>query len=200
MSTRSTPATALLRLFADHGAQPPVVIAPGLTWVVGDEGRGKTRLLRALAAEVALAELPHREGPAARAGAVAWFDPAATGLPDEPDPSVEAVLAAAAARYPHFSADACADLFDELALDSHRHKRLSMLSAGSRRKVWMVAALAAGAPVTLLDQPFAALDARSTAALRALLAQVAGHPRRAWVVADYGLPPGLAPDAVIDLG
>lgn len=181
------------------GADWQLDIRPGLTWICGDEGRGKTLLLRMLAGDPAVPPAC-REGPAAVPAGVAWFDPAATGLPGQSDPTADAVLQAAARHHPHFSVEACADLMDDLQLQAHRGKRLSMLSAGSRRKVWLTAALAAGAPVTLLDQPFAALDGRSVALLRELLASVAVHPRRAWVVADYTVPPDVTPDQRIDLG
>ena len=66
-----------------------------------------------------------------------------------------------------------------------------MLSTGSRRKVWLAAAFASGAALTLLDQPFAALDKVSMGVITELLQEAAGHPERAWVVADYVAPPGV---------
>ena len=89
---------------------------------------------------------------------------------------------------------------DGLSLAPHLDKTLAMLSTGTRRKVLLVAALAADAPVTLLDQPFMALDRPSIDYLLALLAEAARHPRRAWVVADYVAPPGVALAGVIELG
>ena len=71
-----------------------------------------------------------------------------------------------------------------LSLAPHLDKTLTMLSTGTRRKVLMAAALAAEAPVTLLDQPFKALDRPSIDYLLALLAEAARHPCRAWVMAD----------------
>ncbi len=69
---------------------------------------------------------------------------------------------------------------------------MHMLSAGSRRKVGLVAAAASGAALTLLDTPFAALDVASGRVLAELLAEAADDAGRAWVVADHGLPPALA--------
>ena len=66
-----------------------------------------------------------------------------------------------------------------------------MLSAGSRRKLGLVAAAASDARLTLLDQPYAALDARSARLLSELLAEAAQDPHRAWVLADYALPAAL---------
>lgn len=51
------------------------------------------------------------------------------------------------------------DLIEARDLHSHLGKKLSMLSAGSRRKVALVGLLASGATVTCLDQPFADYEA-----------------------------------------
>jgi ABC-type multidrug transport system ATPase subunit len=78
-----------------------------------------------------------------------------------------------------------------------------MLSSGTRRKLGLVEAVASGAGLTLLDGPFAALDAPSRRWLVDLLDAAARQCSRAWVVADHAWPPGLADDAgiaVVDLG
>jgi ABC-type Mn2+/Zn2+ transport system ATPase subunit len=75
-----------------------------------------------------------------------------------------------------------------------------MLSTGTKRKVWLAAAFASGAAVTLLDEPFAALDKTSIGLVIALLQEAAQHPTRAWVVADYAPPQGVALALTIDLG
>lgn len=74
-----------------------------------------------------------------------------------------------------------------------------MLSTGSRRKVGLVAALASGATVTLLDQPFAALDASAIRRLQAFLAQLGQNPVRAWLIADYVKPDHLPLASVLEL-
>jgi energy-coupling factor transporter ATP-binding protein EcfA2 len=74
-----------------------------------------------------------------------------------------------------------------------------MLSTGSKRKVWVAAAFAAGAAHTLLDDPFAALDQPSIRFVLGLLQEVASDPMRAWLVADYQAPAGLSLASVIDL-
>ena len=70
-------------------------------------------------------------------------------------------------------------------MTTHLDKRLHMLSTGSRRKVMVAAALASGAAVTLLDQPFAALDRKSIRVIHGFLQEAAGHASRAWIVADH---------------
>jgi energy-coupling factor transporter ATP-binding protein EcfA2 len=75
-----------------------------------------------------------------------------------------------------------------------------MHSTGSKRKVWLIAALASGATLTLLDEPFAALDKASIRSILAQLKEAAQHASRAWVVADYEAPPGVAMAHTIYLG
>lgn len=80
------------------------------------------------------------------------------------------------------------------------NKQLYMFSAGSKRKVWLAAAFASGAAVTLLDEPFAALDKASIGFVVELLEDAADHPERAWVIADYEAPGDVRLASVIDLG
>lgn len=174
-------------------------LRPGLTLLRGGEGRGKTSLLRLLAGEL----LPGggqllRRLPAA--GAL-WYERPQDEAHDEA--VAEAWLAERRARFPPWRDDLAQALVEALGLGEHLGKRMSMLSAGSRRKVGLVGAAASGAALTLLDQPWAALDARSGRVLRELLAEAADDPRRAWVVADYARPAELAEVAwagLIDLG
>jgi ABC-type taurine transport system ATPase subunit len=49
----------------------------------------------------------------------------------------------------------------------------------------LVLALASGAAVTLLDQPFAALDFGSIRIIKEFLSDAATHTSRAWIVADH---------------
>lgn len=142
-------------------------ILPGLNAVVGDEGSGKTRLLRALCE--------------AHADAL-WLD---LRLPEHDEHTPEAVWAQLQARCPHWNEALRTELSESLQLQDHLGKRLFMLSAGSRRKVGLVALLASGTPLTCLDQPYAALDLASISVLREFLGDMAEHPSRAWVVADY---------------
>jgi energy-coupling factor transporter ATP-binding protein EcfA2 len=70
-------------------------------------------------------------------------------------------VARTAQRYPAWNAALLADLTEALDLTPHLEKPLYMLSTGSKRKVWLAAALASGATLTLLDEPFAAPDKSS---------------------------------------
>ena len=142
-------------------------ILPGLNAVTGDEGSGKTRLLRELSESCS---------------DVLWLD---LRLPEHDEQTPEQVWAQLQARCPLWSAELQTELAQALQLQDHLGKSLFMLSAGSRRKVALVGLLASGMAVTCLDQPYAALDLASVRVMREFLEDMAEHPSRAWVVADY---------------
>jgi ABC-type multidrug transport system ATPase subunit len=165
---------------------------PGLHWVCGDEGSGKTSLLRLLAGD-----LPALKGIVDRPpGGVFWVD--LKGSEHDQTP-VQACWDRLQALYPNWQHALKQDLIEALDMERHRHKPLFMLSTGSRRKVMLVAALASGASVTLLDQPFVSLDHVSVRAIKDFLSDAAAHPSRAWIVADYEVPQDLTPNSVLDL-
>lgn len=187
-------------LFADWSA----VVMAGVTLVQGGDGVGKSTLLRLLAGDLPL------QGGQLRANGVAWSEAPADYRQqvfwvDVRSHASDALTPgecfdALARRYPTFRAHLLGDLVDGLSLTPHLQKRLFMLSAGSRRKVWLAAAFASGAAVTLLDEPFAALDAPSIRFLSALLNEAAKDTARAWLVADYQPPAGVALSQTLDLG
>jgi ABC-type multidrug transport system ATPase subunit len=165
---------------------------PGLHWVCGDEGSGKTSLLRLLAGD-----LPAIRGSVERPpGGVFWADLKGS---EHDQTTVQACWDQLQALYPNWQDTLAQDLIEALDMERHRHKPLFMLSTGSRRKVMLVAALASGASVTLLDQPFVSLDHVSVRVIKDFLSDAAEHPSRAWIVAVYEVPEGLAPASVLDL-
>lgn len=164
----------------------------GVHAICGDEGTGKTTLLRLLTGD-----LPALDGRViVPNGGVFWVD---LQGPEHDQATVQACWDALRPRYPQWNDALLQDLAEELDMDQHREKRLEMLSTGSRRKVMVIAALASGATVTLLDQPFAALDLRSIRAIQEFLNEAAEHPSRAWIVADYEAPSGVPLTSVLCL-
>lgn len=157
--------------------EPGLVLCrvPGLTWLIGDEGTGKTTCLLRWAASLEVA---------------ARFAPDDQGLPQDSEGVADYFLRQLQ-RYPTWSLSLQNDLTAEFGLTPHLGKQVYMLSAGTRRKLYLVAAFAAQAPLTLLDQPFAALDKPSIALLHELLQEAAQDTQRAWVVADYEVPSAL---------
>lgn len=180
-----------------------ICIAPGVTSVRGDESSGKTTLLRLMAGD-----LPVQAGrlrinssdllrdPVAYRAQVFWADPRSTAL-DQITP-VD-YFKSLPPRYAFFDPKMLDELVDRFSLLEHQHKPMYMLSTGSKRKVWLAAAFSSGAPVTLLDEPFAALDKASILVVKTLLNNAAAHPARAWVLADYEAPDDVTLAATIDL-
>lgn len=165
---------------------------PGVSWVCGDEGKGKTTLLRLLAGDVK----PAAGHVVAPEGGVFWVD---LQNPAHDANTVQTCWDTLRAQHPHWNEEVLSDLVDALNMNEHREKQLQMLSAGSRRKVMVIAALASGATITLLDQPFAALDFGSIRIIQDFLYEAAEHPGRAWIVADYTAPADVPLASVLNL-
>ena len=153
----------------------------GLVAITGDEGTGKTKLLRRLCEQ--LIESNKEVGSPAL-----WLD---LSLPAQDAETPAQVWSTIRQTCPYWNSPLQQDLIEALSLSPHLDKTLSMLSTGSRRKVALVGLLASGATVTCLDQPFTALDAASIRVIRDFLLDVADHPTRTWVVADYEADPRL---------
>ncbi|WP_370654629.1 ATP-binding cassette domain-containing protein [Rhodoferax sp.] len=186
-------------LFAGLSANIP----PGVTLVRGGDGSGKTTLLRLLAGELP-ADAGQIKVNNVATGALSddwrrqvfWTDPRSSAF-DQMTPV--GYFLALHRPYPGFDDQLLGDLTDGLSLAPHLDKPLYMLSTGSKRKVWLAAAFASGAAVTLLDEPFAALDKTSINFVLELLKEAADHPARAWVIAHYEAPPDVPLAAIIDL-
>ena len=178
-----------------------LTLAPGVSLVQGDAG--KTTLLRLMAADLRAQAGRFRingialdEQPALYRQQLFWMDPQSTAF-DQMTPND--YFKAARAQYPAFDDALTRALVEPFSLTPHQDKPLFMLSSGSKRKVWITAAFASGAALTLLDEPFAALDQASICVVRALLANAATDLARATVIAHYESPPGVTLSKTIDL-
>ena len=186
-------------LFSDWSAS----ITPGLTLVRGGDGSGKSTLLRLLAGELPaqagklqLNQASLREQPLAYRQQLFWADPRSCAL-DQITPLD--YVHSLQRLYPGLNETLWGELSQGLALAPHLDKPLYMLSTGSKRKVWLAAAFAAGAALTLLDEPFAALDQASIGLVLELLQDAARDPSRAWVLAHYEAPLDVPLVQTIDL-
>jgi hypothetical protein len=102
-------------------------------------------------------------------------------LPGLDERTPQPVWAALATRCPRWSAALLQDLAAALRLQPHLGKTLSMLSTGTRCKVALAGLLAAGATLTCLDQPYAALDMAAWAQHQQRADLLAGEPALAHV-------------------
>jgi ABC-type multidrug transport system ATPase subunit len=187
-------------LFTDWSVHIPA----GLSLVCGGDGSGKTTLLRLLAGDLrAHAGVLQANGVRLQDGAglyqqqVCWLDPRSTAF-DQITP--REYFKPLALRFAKFDALVLPDLLEGLSLVPHLDKSIYMLSTGTRRKVWLAAAFASGAAVTLLDEPFAALDQSAIAFVMELLEDAASHPGRAFVLAHHEAPGEARLAQTIDLG
>jgi ABC-type multidrug transport system ATPase subunit len=176
--------------------------ASGVTLIQGGESRGKSTLLRLLAGllrpscgSLRMHGLDLHEP--ALAASIYAHDPR---LPDWSNLSPRLYFAQMARHYPGFDDAVVTDMLDHLELAEHADKDMYMLSTGSKRKVSWVAALACGADLLLMDEPFAALDLASIRKLHQLLSNWHLTQRSAWVLADYQAPGTVPLSALIDLG
>lgn len=188
------------KLFTDFSANIP----PGITLVRGGDGRGKSTLLRLLAGVLpAQNGQLHMDGvdlqaqPANYKAQVFWAEPRSDAF--------EQLTALdyfqwQRSSYADFDDALLANMTDGLGLQAHLHKQLFMLSTGSKRKVFLAAAFASNARLTLLDEPFAALDKTSIGFILNWLQDASRHYDRAWVMADYVAPDDLPIAQTIDLG
>ena len=182
------------------------LIPPGVTWLGGGEGSGKTTLLRLLAGvlpetamqgQLELQGVSLAQDPLAYRQQVSWIDP----RDDARDAhTARAIFSDMATHHADWNPDALQTHISRLSLSPHLDKALYMMSSGTRRKVLIAAALAASAPLTLLDQPFMALDRPSIDYLLQVLQHASRQTCRVWVIADYEPPADVSLASVITLG
>lgn len=176
------------------------VFTPGVSLVCGDEGTGKTTLLRVLAHQAVRQD-------SVRGGSlhtppteqVFLVDPANLS-PDSPlnAMGVGEYWRTQAQQYPGWREDVLQEMASALGLVPHKDKSLFMLSTGSRRKVMLAASIASAAPLVLWDQPFASLDLASVKVLKDVLQQ-APTQQRTYVLADYLPPEGVRLNCTLSL-
>ena len=176
-----------------YPGQPPIAsnwtaaIGPGVTLLYGDTGSGKSALLRVVAGtlpatgRLTVAGAGLDTAPEAYRRQVFFVDPSTDAF--DAMGVQECASSLRRADVP-FDAVRWQALVDGFSLGPHLAKKMFMLSTGSKRKVWLAAALASSRPLTLLDEPTAGLDAGSMRCLWRTLAEVAQEGDRAVIVAS----------------
>jgi len=142
-----------------------------LTAIVGPNGAGKTTLLRATLGWLPLAHGEIRIGDSHAHHALPRlaYLPQRTEVDWDFPITVEAVVTQG--RFPVIGNFRRFDAYDhemveraiaEMGLDELRHRQIRSLSGGQQQKVFLARAIAQGADIFLLDEPFSGIDERAT--------------------------------------
>ena len=163
-------------LSAAYGDGPPVITGVDFTAeagrivaLIGPNGGGKSTLLRAVRGEIAL-----RTGvvEAPRAASVPQSDRSRL---DFPVSAYDVALMGAYERTPwyrpiaHGDRVAATGALERVGLADRANALFGTLSGGQRQRVMIARALVQDAPLLLLDEPFAGVDAPSAARIESLL-------------------------------
>jgi manganese/zinc/iron transport system ATP- binding protein len=148
-----------------------------LTAIVGPNGAGKTTLLRSILGWHPLSSGEIRIGDSHAHHAL----PRLAYLPQRAEIDWDFPVTVGAVveqgRYPHLGPfrsfsrgdwEAVAKAIQEMGLESMVNRQIRFLSGGQQQRVFLARALAQGADIFLLDEPFSSLDMRATEDLLAL--------------------------------
>ena len=144
--------------------------------LLGPNGGGKTTLIKTLAGELSAIE-----GSFVAAGAIGTVPQHDPAREDWPATALDAVICGTLEtlpwwRVPGKSQRATArEALGAVGLSDRTTIPYGELSGGQRRRVQVAAALAGGARILLLDEPFAGLDAVAARRLEDLLERLAGE-------------------------
>ncbi|MEJ7805063.1 MAG: ATP-binding cassette domain-containing protein [Telluria sp.] len=185
-------------IFSDYS----LALEPGITWLRGPNGKGKTTLLRLMAGSLS----PHA-GTIAMDGIDSAAQPLAYRLqsffcggdvPDLPWLTVQEFLDIHMALYPTADAARLDAQLDAFGVLQALPQQLATLSLGQHKKVQLALALALPVRLLLVDEPLNGLDAPACAYLRAQLdaREAAGD---AWIVLTSHVDPQVAVSRLIDL-
>jgi zinc/manganese transport system ATP-binding protein len=154
------------------------------TAIVGPNGAGKTTLLRAVAGVAGDARIEGRiDRGGLAAGAIGYLPQQAALDRRFPIACLDLVATGLFPRLGAFAAigpadrDRAAQALDAVGLSGFARRPIGTLSAGQFQRALFARLLLQDAPVLLLDEPFTALDARTTADLLVLLARWHGESR-----------------------
>jgi manganese/zinc/iron transport system ATP- binding protein len=191
------PALELRRLTASYASRPVLwdidarIPAGSLAAVVGPNGAGKSTLLKA-----ALGLIPADAGeslifgrPARRAldqvayvpqrDTIDWDFPITVREVVEMGRYRSAGWIRRLSRSERARVDSC---LDEVGMNDFAGRQIGALSGGQRQRVFLARALAQEAPLLIMDEPFAGIDARTEAAILDLLARLRDQGRTIIVV------------------
>ena len=185
-------------VFADFTA----CMEPGVTWLRGANGMGKTTLLKLIAGALKPQQGRIRLGETDCAAQPLAYRLASFycggDLPELPWLTVQEFLDLHMALYPAAKAGRVREQLDAFAIGTVLPQALSTLSLGQHKKVQLALALALPVGLLLLDEPFNGLDAAAIAYLRHQLNDRA-VARSATIVLTSHVDPEIAIRQTLDL-
>jgi ABC-type multidrug transport system ATPase subunit len=180
----------------------------GVSLIRCEESRGKSTLLRLLAGELTpdqgtirlkqsdLIELDSKSENSTYRKEVFFIDPRTERFNQI---SAMQYLAQVESSYSDFDKTLIHQLIEGLGLSPHQDKPLYMLSAGSKRKVWIAAAIASHAKITLVDDLTAALDRGSLVFIIEQLIQISQQCDRHFIFSHYGTLEHVKYAVIVDI-
>jgi ABC-2 type transport system ATP-binding protein len=172
-----------------------LTIGPGLTWIKGNNGCGKSTLLRLMGGASKASVGQFEQGAISLAKQpieykknVYWMGPDAPAFDHL---SAQEFWLFIAGLYSSADTQLASQLAQQMQFTQYGQTPMRALSSGNQRKAALIAALSANCPVTLLDEPYNALDASAQAVLTTHLTQQMTNANRAWVMTSHALSPTL---------
>lgn len=161
----------------------------GVTWLKGRNGSGKSTLLKLLAGalkpsigDIEIMGIKLKIAPLQYQKQVFYCGPGPIVF-DHLTPSE--FFGFMRNLYPNCHENNLTQNISGFDLTNSLHSPLKTLSTGTQRKVWLAFALAAASKVTLLDEPFNALDSKSLVYFRTSLGNLSKDTSRLWIVASH---------------
>ena len=190
MTDTPTAALEIRRLTVSYGARPVLwdvdasFPAGALSAIVGPNGAGKSTLLKAALGLIAsdggqtliegrpVRAARHRVAYVPQRDAIDWDFPITVREVVEMGRYAQTGWLRRVGRSQAPIVDGC---LERVGMSGYAGRQIGELSGGQRQRVFIARALAQQAPVMLLDEPFAGVDARTEASILELLRELRGE-------------------------
>jgi ABC-type multidrug transport system ATPase subunit len=161
----------------------------GLTWVRGHNGCGKSTLLQILggalkpiAGQLKIGDIDESIDALEYRKNIYWCSPNNIAFDHLKPLEYFGFLLG---LYPNFNKSVISEFINTFNVHSFLNQRISKLSSGTQKKIAVMAALAVGTQVVLLDEPLATLDQTALQVLRDFLAEVAVKKNQTWIMTSH---------------